>query len=242
MKKIVIVIGSPRGRQSNTAGIIKTLMEKVDSYNKKYKLNIIYLSEMNINECCGCMSCFSQCRVCPKFKDDIQSIEEQIIESDILILASPVYAHNVPSIMKKFIDRVSYGLHVFRFAGKYGYVITTSSSNGNIFVEDYLKKLLMYFGVKCVDEISIQLSKGVNDKKIEEVAEKISEIIADKLRRNSNEYEEKYYEIIKSAMIEIRKNHKTNEVLYWERHDFFQYEKFEDLFTKEQYAGQSKTW
>lgn len=64
--------------------------------------------------------------------------------------------------MKNFIDRIAYGLHIMRFTGKYGVTVSLSDSNGNSFVDGYLSKILMYMGVKVIQNISIQRVKAVD--------------------------------------------------------------------------------
>lgn len=87
--------------------------------------------------------------------DDMDLIKRKILEADVLILASPVYLHNVSGSMKNFLDRISTWAHVMRLAGKYGVVITTTSNNGNIYVQDYLKSIATYLGLQLIGGYNI---------------------------------------------------------------------------------------
>ena len=95
--KVLFVSGSPRN--GNTNYILSNVIEKIE--NKSSEL--ILLKDFNIKSCKGCMYCHSK----PKcsIKDDFESILKQIIESDIIVLATPNYFDNVSGLMKNFIDR-----------------------------------------------------------------------------------------------------------------------------------------
>ena len=230
MTNIIIIIGSPRGKKSNSVNAVKQLFCEVDKYTTDYMLDVVYLSERIINECCGCLSCFKICKICPRFHDDVHDIEKKMLGADLIIWVSPVYAHNVTGIMKNFIDRISYGLHIFRFIGKFGYVISISASNGNSFVNDYLGKILLYFGVKVIDKLSIQTFRGLSEDVLNKHAKQIAGFICGNGYRRTNDFEEKYYIAMKPALQEVIKRTETNETRFWSENDYFNYSSFEELF------------
>lgn len=95
--KILFVSGSPRN--GNTNFILEKVIEKLDNQSTE----LILLKDHVINPCKGCMYCHSK----PKctIKDEFEPILKQVIESDILVLATPNYFDNVSGLMKNFIDR-----------------------------------------------------------------------------------------------------------------------------------------
>lgn len=101
--------------------------------------------------------------------------------------------------MKNFIDRIAYGLHIMRFTGKYGVTLSLSDSNGNSFVDGYLSKILMYMGVKVIQNISIQRVKAVDPSVIINCGKQITEIIEGSGGRKSTEYEELVFQTMKNA-------------------------------------------
>lgn len=230
MKKIVAIVSSPRAESSNSAEVLRRIFNQVNKFTEEYILEIVYLCEKSIHDCCGCAVCFQECRICPTFEDDIQEIERSIIESDLVFFVSPVYAHNINGLMKKFIDRISYGLHILNFIGKYGFVISVSSSNGNIFVNEYLEKMMVYLGIKVLGSISVQTVREVDDSLIREHALVISDFIMDKYNRSSTELEEQYFAAMKSAIRKVAERCETNEVKYWKENHYLDYSNFEELF------------
>jgi multimeric flavodoxin WrbA len=105
--------------------------------------------------CLSCNNCFLKGNCVQDNNDSMGLIKEKILEADLIILGSPVFAHNVSGDMKTFIDRISYWLHVFRLANKKSITITTSASNGNINVNNYLSKILTMLGSQNILDIKI---------------------------------------------------------------------------------------
>jgi multimeric flavodoxin WrbA len=101
VKKILIINGSLSVR-GNTDTLIANLL------NGTKNTNIIaiqyFLRDKNIADCRGCYHCYkkSSCAI----KDDMQEIHGEIQNSDLLILASPLYWWGVTGLMKTFIDRL----------------------------------------------------------------------------------------------------------------------------------------
>lgn len=233
MKTVTAIVGSPQKRNSSTYKTVLDIMNSITPSDFECKKNIISLSDYNIHNCKGCASCFATCSICQQFEDDIKYIEEELLKSEVIIFASPVYAHNITGIMKNFIDRIAYGLHVMRFAGKYGITVSVSDSNGNSFVDSYLSKILMYMGVKVVQNVSIQRVKPTEPSIIFACGKQITEIIDGVGGRKSTEYEELVFQTMKKALLNVRTRLETNETKYWDEHGYFECDSFEKAFEKE---------
>lgn len=63
----------------------------------------INLGNKNITPCDACCGC-GKTKICVK-KDDMESIIGKLLESDIIVLATPVYFYSMSAQMKTFIDR-----------------------------------------------------------------------------------------------------------------------------------------
>lgn len=233
MKTVTAIVGSPQKHNSSTYKTVVDIMDSITSSNSECKKNIISLSDYNIQNCKGCARCFATCSICRQFDDDIKHIEEELLKSDVIIFASPVYAHNITGIMKNFIDRIAYGLHIMRFTGKYGVTVSVSDSNGNSFVDSYLSKILMYMGVKVVQNVSIQRVKPIEPSIISACGKQITDIIDGVGGRESTEYEELVFQTMKKALINVRDRLETNETRYWDEHGYFECDSFEKVFEKE---------
>jgi len=64
----------------------------------------LYVSDLNINPCIGCLRCNVLGR-CALKGDDWQAFSEKFIEADGVLIAAPVYFWYVPGTLKILIDR-----------------------------------------------------------------------------------------------------------------------------------------
>ncbi|MGD2249000.1 MAG: flavodoxin family protein [Candidatus Methanofastidiosia archaeon] len=97
---VVGVVGSPR-KKGNTAFLMQTILSSIK--DPDIKTDIVYLSDYTIQECDGCDLCVRE-RKCPK-EDDMPIIEKILIGTDCILLGTPSYFGQVPSVMKTFMDR-----------------------------------------------------------------------------------------------------------------------------------------
>lgn len=98
--KVVGVVGSPK-KAGNTAFLIKEVLSALE--DPGIETEVIYLSDYRIEECDGCDLCIRE-RRCPK-EDDMPRVEEALVTADCIVLGAPSYFGQVPSVMKRFIDR-----------------------------------------------------------------------------------------------------------------------------------------
>ncbi len=99
--KVVCLLGSPRAK-SNSAAIAKRFTdtaEKLGAETKTYRLN-----QMAYRGCQACMACKTKLEKCA-LKDDLAEALEAVAQSDVLVMASPVYFGEISSQMKGAIDR-----------------------------------------------------------------------------------------------------------------------------------------
>jgi multimeric flavodoxin WrbA len=99
---ITTILGSPR-LSGNTATILKSFEEIA---SKSYDINRINIKNQMINGCLGCNACQKKMNTSNCIQsDDANKIFEGIMQSDIIIYASPVYVWDFTSQMKALLDR-----------------------------------------------------------------------------------------------------------------------------------------
>ncbi len=102
-QKIVILNGSPR-RKGNTSALVKAFTEGAESAGNT--VTEFFLDEMNIHGCKGCFGGHSS-RECPCVqKDDMDRIYPAVKESDVVVLATPLYYWNMSGQIRTAIDRL----------------------------------------------------------------------------------------------------------------------------------------
>jgi multimeric flavodoxin WrbA len=103
MKKVAILFGSPR-KNSNTHLLVEEARRGLADSGAES--TIFFLNDMKIRGCQACYYCkrnkITDCAV----KDDMQSIYRAVIESDGIIVASPIYFGEVTAQTKACIDRM----------------------------------------------------------------------------------------------------------------------------------------
>ena len=100
--KILVLNGSPRPN-GNTAGMVKTFHQAAEEYGHQVKM--INVCKMNIKGCLACEYCHGKGRGQCVQKDDMQEIYAELNDTEMLILAAPIYYHGISGQLKCVIDR-----------------------------------------------------------------------------------------------------------------------------------------
>ncbi|ACL05200.1 flavodoxin family protein [Desulfatibacillum aliphaticivorans] len=111
--KVTCVLGSPR-RWGNTAFLTEVIAETAEE--KGAEVETFVLNKLNFKGCQACMSCKGKSEKCV-VKDDMGPVLDSVLESDVLVLASPVYFGDITSQAKAFVDR-SFSFLVPEYAKK----------------------------------------------------------------------------------------------------------------------------
>lgn len=99
--KIVSILGSPRaeGNSAILADIVTGVAEQHGA-----KVTSHFLNRLNYRGCQACSACKGKSERCI-LQDDLKQVLEDVILSDVVILATPVYWGEVSGQMKLLIDR-----------------------------------------------------------------------------------------------------------------------------------------
>lgn len=162
--KILAIQGSYRENGATTS-MLKYAVDKLEKMG--HEVTYINLFEKNIQFCRGCRQCLNM-QECVLKDDDMQEITKLIKETDVIILAAPVYWANVPAIVKNLFDRLMGAsmeeTKTFpkpRLAGK-RYIFLTACNTAMPFAKwcgqstGILRAVREYFktsGVKCIGTV-----------------------------------------------------------------------------------------
>lgn len=99
-KKVLILAGSPR--KGGNSDLLCDAFSK-GAQEAGHSVTKIYVQDQKIG---GCMACYG-CRNTAKCvqKDDMEGILDQLVEADVIVLATPVYFYSMDGQMKTLIDR-----------------------------------------------------------------------------------------------------------------------------------------
>lgn len=99
--KVIAVLGSPR-IDGNSALIAERFLDKAKSLGAETKS--FSLNKLKYRGCQACYACKTTSETCV-LKDDLTAVLDAVRESDVILLATPVYYGDVTAQMKGFIDR-----------------------------------------------------------------------------------------------------------------------------------------
>ena len=117
--RICILNGSPR-LNGNTAELGKPFVEELTSGGAK--LDIFTLAKMNVSSCKGCYHCQDVANEYGCFqRDDMHEIAASILQSDLIVLATPIYTWFCTAELKAVLDRF-YGFAKYYRSAKGNFV------------------------------------------------------------------------------------------------------------------------
>ena len=108
MSKVIAINGSPR-KNANTATLLKKALDGAASTGAETEL--IHLVDLQYKGCISCFACklkgTKYIRSCA-MRDDLTPILEKAMNSDAIILGSPIYLGDVTALMRAFIERFGF--------------------------------------------------------------------------------------------------------------------------------------
>ena len=102
MSRILVLNGSLR-RGGNTELLVQSFAEGA---RKNNSVEIVSVADFKVNPCIGCNSCFKRKGNACFQNDSMTEIYQKLKETDILVLASPVYFYGISAQLKAVIDRL----------------------------------------------------------------------------------------------------------------------------------------
>ena len=102
--KITAFNGTHRTGDSNTAILIDHFLQGAAAEGAQ--VEHIRLTAAKIQLCTACKACWQKTPGKCFIKDDMSMLIEKFISSDVVVLASPIYADNISGLLKTFIDRL----------------------------------------------------------------------------------------------------------------------------------------
>lgn len=99
-KHVLLISGSPRKRGNSDLLCDEFMRGALEAGHTVEKVR---LQELNIRSCLACYGCRNM-GACVQ-KDDMEALLEQMVQADVIVLATPVYFYSMDGQMKTMIDR-----------------------------------------------------------------------------------------------------------------------------------------
>lgn len=147
-KKVLMINGS--ARKKNTYNILLQIEQILKNHG--IESEILNLFDYTIEHCKGCELCVTHesCFI----KDDMPMIMQKIMDSDGVVLSSPVYMRSVTSKFKSFADRTNIWVHKPEPAGKPVMFATTTAATGIKETSQFLNAFATGFGARKGETIA----------------------------------------------------------------------------------------
>lgn len=163
MHKILLINAS--NRKKNTYKLLSSIEGILK--NKGYKTEIISLSNYKIDFCKGCEACIlkGNCFV----KDEVDIIMKKIIESDGIVIGTPVYLNNMSGILKTFIDRTCSWFHRSEVAQKPTLLVANTQGSGLKNTINSIKEAMIQWGVSfggAITRSGRSFNKPIEEKEV----------------------------------------------------------------------------
>jgi len=183
--KIAVIYGNARkGNTYNCVQIFKAALEKENTV----EYTEFTLPDAMPHICLGCFTCFVNGEDRCPHADSVQSIVKAILESDGIVISSPVYALDASSAVKSLLDHMCYLWVTHRpsekMFGKVAMVVSTTAGAGARTCVKTLKKSPRYWGVKRI--YGFGLAVHASDWK--EVPDKVKRKATAKLIKKSKQF------------------------------------------------------
>ena len=104
--KFCVLMGSPR-ENGNTAALLRPFLEECGAMG--VEAETVRLYDRRLNPCLGCMACQDAAGGPGCVQDDgFEEIFQAMADSDVIVLATPIYAFFCTAPMKALLDRAIY--------------------------------------------------------------------------------------------------------------------------------------
>ena len=211
--KLLGISASPRKNKSNTLALLEEVLSGAEESGGKTE--IVHLCDLKIEFCRHCELCHKTLMVCP-IKDDAHFLLTEMLESDGIVFASPVYIDNITGYLKTLLDRSAHFIHCQRLLGKYVGAVATAGGGPQQMVLDYIHHYSSVCGAQYVGGVSdvVPISQETKNE-AKEIGRKIAEAI-----KNKTEFDQEMKEILSrreyfKRVIEFHKEEWSEEYEYW---------------------------
>lgn len=111
MAKVIVFRGSPR-KEGNTNALEKVIRQQLLEAGHEVRLFDLY--DMDIRPCTACRFCQQDwTQITCSQSDDMDEIFREIVDTDLLLLATPIYSWYATPPAKALLDRLVYALCMY---------------------------------------------------------------------------------------------------------------------------------
>jgi multimeric flavodoxin WrbA len=206
MKKVLVITGSPRkGDSYRLTRMIEERVKERGAVNFKY----IFLKDLNLEHCRGCLTCMKKSEEFCPIKDDALKLRDELLGADGVIFVSPVYVHQITALLKNFFDRFAYYMHRPSFHDRCALIVSTTELSGLNETIKYLEFPVRCWGFNLIGTIGVIVDPFMEEgryragmlKEIETVAGKFHEALHSRERPRPSLHDVQFFNKIKTKIL-----------------------------------------
>ncbi len=160
---ILVLNGSPRPK-ANTKAHIEAFKEGAEA--KGHSVRVFNVGNMKINGCLGCEYCHTKGDGACVQKDDMQEIYPYLANSDMVVIASPIYYWGFSGQMMSLITR--FYAHGRPAADRYALFLSSGSPGVYDAPVSEYKSILKFFGATNMGIITAYGDQNQSEEKLKE--------------------------------------------------------------------------
>lgn len=163
MSRILVLNGSVR-RGGNTDLLAQSF---ADGARKNNSVEIVSVADFKVNPCIGCNSCFKREKNACFQNDDMTKIYKKLKDTDILVIASPLYFYGISAQLKAVIDRLHTPMRDSFPIKKLALIMVGAASLPEMFdaVKTQYRLALNFFGLEDAETVLVRGAKEKGDVK-----------------------------------------------------------------------------
>lgn len=165
----------------------------LEDLRKNNEVREFYLPKALPNFCVGCKNCFIKSELLCPHAEYVMPIWESILDSDLLVFASPVYAMRTTAQMKSLLDHLCVHWMVHRpddrMFNKKAVILTNGIGPFNGGAQKDIATSLSWLGISDIKKVGVGLMEGII---WNELSDKRRDIIVSKTKKISRRYENNY--------------------------------------------------
>ena len=149
MSKVLILNGSPR-KKGNTIFLIQELSRMIIQCG--HDVEILNLNDYDIKPCQGCLWCYKDFPLRCIQNDVMNGLYPSVLDSDVIVFASPIYWFNYSAQLKLFVDRLvalhvqgGHSLNGHKFASIFVYGDSNAKESGVHSTIESIDHMIRYF-------------------------------------------------------------------------------------------------
>ena len=159
MSKIVVLAGSPR-KNGNTDRLAASFVKGAE---ERHEVEVIPVHSYDVNPCIGCNTCFtSPGNECVQ-EDDMSLIYRKLKETDMIVIASPVYFYGLSSQLKAVIDRLHTPMRNRFPVRKLGLILVGAAELPELF-DAIITQYRLVLNFFHLEDMGMVLVRGVREK------------------------------------------------------------------------------